>query len=322
MRIPRFPSPHQQPAVTSSDDPAQPVTPASLNKPAPLFAGAITRDANPTLAARLGLLNQFVLQPTSAARVERLLPHLLTLDGNQAMLLGQEQAQTLSQAIDRAANLMLHPALNEIRQLLARVIATLEGFAEPFQQKVGWLNRLMGQQQPPVVLTQERYLLTRSALNRLLEGLRPLALQLPHIRQQLKDLQHQTERTRLQFDELSAAILLHLEDYPEQQNGQASAAWQESREAKLSRRLMSLRALAESTSLQVQQIGLSIEQIDQLQERLNDVQQVIFPLWQQQCSALLSSGNQPDSLDALLNVQREFIQVLARSSVNPKTAQR
>lgn len=251
---------------------------------------------------------------------------LLELDSNQAMMIGQEHAHTLSQAIDRAANLMLHPSLNEIRQLLARVIATLEGFAEPFQQKVGWLNRLMGQQQAPVVLTQERYLLTRSALNRLIEGLRPLALQLPHVRQQLKDLQHQTERTQLQFDELSAAIMLHLEDHPEQPNaqssGQPSAAWQESREAKLSRRLMSLRALAESTQLQVKQIGLSIEQINQLQERLNDVQQVIFPLWQQQCSALLSSGNQADSLDALLNVQREFIQVLARSSTNPTTSQK
>jgi len=315
MSIPRFPSPHHLPTTTASADSVQPVV---QNKPAPLFAGAITRDANPLLAARIASLGQLALQPTSTARIERLLQQLVALDGNQAMLLGQEHAQTLSQAIDRAANLMLHPTLNEIRQLLARVIATLEGFAEPFQQKIGWLNRLMGQKQPPVVLTQERYLLTRSALNRLIEGLRPLALQLPHIRQQLKDLQHQTERTQLQFDELSAAILLHLEDHPEQ----PSPAWQESREAKLSRRLMSLRALAESTGLQVKQIGLFIEQIDQLQERLNDVQQVIFPLWQQQCSAMLSSGNQADSLDALLNVQREFIQVLARSAANPTTSSR
>ena len=319
MSIPRFPSPHHQPSTTASAESVQPVTPS---KPAPLFAGAITRDASPMLTARVAVLGQLELQPTSTARIERLMQQLLELDGNQAMQLGQEHAQTLSQVIDRAATLMLHPSLNEIRQLLARVIATLEGFAEPFQQKVGWLNRLMGQQQAPVVLTQERYLLTRSALNRLIEGLRPLALQLPHIRQQLKDLQHQTERTRLQFDETSAAIMLHLEDHPEQPNGQPSAAWQESREAKLSRRLMSLRALAESTGLQTQQISLSIEQIDQLQERLNDVQQVIFPLWQQQCSALLSSGNQADSLDALLNVQREFIQVLARSATNPKTSQR
>lgn len=318
MSIPRFPSPHRPQPSTPAETP---LSTAAL-KPAPLFAGAITRDANPMLAARLTALGQLALQPTSTARIEQLMQQLLDLTGNQAMLLGQEQAQTLSQAIDRAANLMLHPSLNEIRQLLARVIATLEGFAEPFQQKVGWLNRLMGQQQPPVVLTQERYLLTRSALNRLIEGLRPLALQLPHIRQQLKDLQHQTERTRLQFDELSAAILLHLEDHPEQQTEPPNAAWQESREAKLSRRLMSLRALAESTSLQTQQISLSIEQIDQLQERLNDVQQVIFPLWQQQCSALLSSGNQADSLDALLNVQREFIQVLARSSASPTKSQR
>lgn len=308
MSTPRFPSPHhQQPAAT----------PAAPTPPAPLFAGAITRSADPVLMARVDALGQLFLQPTSAARIERLMPQLLQLDGNQAMLLGQEHAHTLGQAIDRAANLMLHPSLAEIRQLLARVIATLEGFAEPFQQKVGWLNRLMGQKQPTVVLTQERYLLTRSALNRLIEGLRPLAAQLPRIRQQLKDLQHQTERTRLQFDELSAAILLHLEDHPEQ----PSPAWQENREAKLSRRLMSLRALAESTGLQVKQISLSIEQINQLQERLNDVQQVIFPLWQQQCSALLSSGNQADSLDALLTVQREFIQVLARNTTNPTTSQ-
>lgn len=315
MSIPRFPSPHHQPSTTASAESVQPVAP---NKPAPLFAGAITREANPILAARVAALGQLALQPTSTARIERLMQHLLELDSNQAMMIGQEHAHTLSQAIDRAATLMLHPSLNEIRQLLARVIATLEGFAEPFQQKVGWLNRLMGQQQAPVVLTQERYLLTRAALNRLLEGLRPLAQQLPYVRQQLKDLQHQTERTQLQFDELSAAIMLHLEDHPEQ----PSAAWQESREAKLSRRLMSLRALAESTQLQVKQIGLSIEQINQLQERLNDVQQVIFPLWQQQCSALLSSGNQADSLDALLSVQREFIQVLARSSTNPTTSQK
>lgn len=308
MSIPRFPSPHHEPPAA---------TPATASQPAPLFAGAITRSADPNLMARVNALGQLALQPTSAARIERLMQQLLQLDANQAMLLGQEHAQILSQAIDRAANLMLHPSLAEIRQLLARVIATLEGFAEPFQQKVGWLNRLMGQQQTPVVLTQERYLLTRSALNRLIEGLRPLAKQLPHLRQQLQDLQHQTERTRLQFDELSAAILLHLEDHPEQ----PSPAWQESREAKLSRRLMSLRALSESTGLQVKQIGLSVEQINQLQERLNDVQQVIFPLWQQQCSAMLSSGNQADSLDALLNVQREFIQVLARSATNPTTAQ-
>lgn len=308
MSIPRFPSPHHQPPA---------VTPAAPNQPTPLFAGAITRSADPRLMARVEALGQLTLQPTSAARIERLMQQFLQLDANQAMLLGQEQAQILSQAIDRAANLMLHPNLEEIRQLLARVIATLESFAEPFQQKIGWLNRLMGQKQPTVVLTQERYLLTRSALNRLIEGLRPLAKQLPHIRHQLQDLQHQTERTQLQFDELSAAILLHLEDHPEQ----PSPAWQESREAKLSRRLMSLRALSESTGLQVKQIGLSVEHINQLQERLNNVQQVIFPLWQQQCSAMLSSGNQADSLDALLNVQREFIQVLARSATNSTTSQ-
>lgn len=314
MTTPRFPSPHhQQPANASAE--ASP--PASTAKPAPLFAGAITRHADPVITQRVAALGQLSLQPTSTARIERLMQQLQQLDSNQAMMIGQEHAQLLSQTIDRAANLMLHPTLNEIRQLLARVIATLEGFAAPFQQKVGWLNRLMGQKQPPVVLTQERYLLTRSALNRLIEGLRPLAAQLPHIRQQLKELQHQTERTQLQFDELSAAIMLHLEDYPEQ----PSPAWQESREAKLSRRLISLRALAESTSLQVKQIGLSVEQIDQLQERLNDVQQVIFPLWQQQCSAMLSSGNQAESLDALLNVQREFIQVLARSRANSTTSQ-
>jgi len=314
MTTPRFPSPHQPPAAATPSPPA----PAAPSQPAPLFAGAITRSADPAMLARLAALGQLALQPTSATRIERLLQQMQQLDGNQAMLLGQEHAQILSQAIDRAANLMLHPSLAEIRQLIARVIATLEGFAEPFQQKVGWLNRLMGQQQPTAVLTQDRYLLTRSALNRLIEGLRPLAKQLPHIRQQLQDLQHQTERTRLQFDELSAAILLHLEDHPEQ----PSPAWQESREAKLSRRLMSLRALSESTGLQVKQIGLSVEQINQLQERLNDVQQVIFPLWQQQCSAMLSGGNQADSLDALLNVQREFIQVLARSATKPTTAQR
>lgn len=315
MSIPRFASPHQpQPAKTPTD----PDQPTQTAHPAPLFAGAITRDTDSALMARVAALTQLSLQPTSTARIERLMQELLALDSNQAMLLGQDYGQVLSQAIDRAANLMLHPSLNEIRQLIARVIATLEGFAEPFQQKIGWLNRLMGQKQLPIVLTQERYLLTRSALNRLIEGLRPLAAQLPYIRQQLKDLQQQTERTRLQFDELSAAILLHLENHPEQQ---PSPAWQESREAKLSRRLMSLRALAESTSLQAKQISLSIEQINQLQERLNDVQQVIFPLWQQQCSAMLSSGNQADSIEALLNVQREFIQVLSRSAAKPTTSQ-
>ncbi|MEC7121327.1 MAG: hypothetical protein VXW65_15685 [Pseudomonadota bacterium] len=308
MSIKRFPSPHQ--ANQASAEPA-------VAQPAPLFAGAVTRTANPQITARVQALTHLNLQPNSAARIERLMQQLLELNSTQALAIGQEQAQILSQAIDQAANLMLHPTLIEIRQLLARIIATLEGFAAPFQQKVGWLNRLMGQQQPNATLTQERYLLTRAALNRLLDGLKPLAQQLPRLRQQLTELQQRTERTLLQFDELSAAVLLHLEDHPVQH----SPAWEESREAKLSRRLASLRALAESTGLQVKQIGLSIEQLYQLQERLNNVQQVIFPLWQQQCSAMLANqGNSADGLDALLNVQQQFIQVLARSANNtPKS---
>lgn len=274
----------------------------------PLFAGAVTHQTDPALVARLALITGLELQPTSTARIAVLLSQLPELTPMAALNVGQDSALALNRMIDDASHIMLHPSLGQLKTFLQRIMQTLEVFAAPYQRKAGWLNRMLGQDAPPP-LTQEHYLQTKASLSRLLEGIRPLAQQLPKLMQRLQDLQMLSQRMRLQFDELIAAILLHLEDHPEQ----PSQAWEESREAKLSRRLVTLRTLADSSVLQSRQLGVSIEQLHQLQERLNEIEQVIFPLWQQQCLAMLSQQDQRQGLAALMDVQQQFIQSIARS---------
>lgn len=274
----------------------------------PLFAGAVTHQTDPHLSARLAGLTGLVLQPTSPARIASLLNQLPQLTPAQALNWGQDSALALNRMIDDASHIMLHPSLGQLKTFLQRIMQTLEVFAAPYQRKAGWLNRMLGQDSIPQ-LTQEHYLQTKASLARLLEGLRPLARQLSSLMQRLQDLQLHSQRMRLQFDEQIAAVVLHLEDHPEQ----PSQTWEESREAKLSRRLMTLRTLAESSVLQTRQLGVSIEQLHQLQERLNEIEQVIFPLWQQQCLALLSQQDQRQGVAALMDVQQQFIQSIARS---------
>jgi hypothetical protein len=64
----------------------------------------------------------------------------------------------------------------------------------------------------------------------------------------------------------------------------------------------------------VRQLEVSIEQLHQLQERLNDVQQVIYPLWQQQCMAVLSGQQQQHALDGFMQVQQQFMDSLSQSA--------
>ncbi|MEY2862541.1 MAG: hypothetical protein RLY58_248 [Pseudomonadota bacterium] len=277
--------------------------------PAPLFTGAVTHQVDPVLAARLDAVGGLSLLPTSPARIALLLTQLPNMDASAALQLGQAPAELLNRLIDDASHLMLHPTLQEIRQLLDRILATLAAFSAPYQRKTGWLNRLLGQD-APAVLTQEQYLNTRIALTRLLEGLRPHLARLPTLRQRLVDLKDASGRTRHQFDEIIAAILIHLEDHPDT----ASNAMTESISARLSRRLVTLRTLADSSSLQVRQLEVSIEQLHQLQERLNDVQQVIYPLWQQQCMAVLSGQQQQHALDGFMQVQQQFMDSLSQSA--------
>ncbi len=274
----------------------------------PLFGGAVTHQVDAQLAARLAGVEGLTLQTTSTARIAVLLAQLPQLTPAEALNIGQESALALNRMIDDASHLLLHPSLGQLKTLLQRIMQTLEVFAAPYQRKAGWLNRMLGQDAPPS-LTQEHYLQTKASLSRLLEGIRPLAQQLPKLMQRLQDLQMLSQRVRLQFDEQIAAIILHLEDHPEQ----PSQTWEESREAKLSRRLATLRTLAESSVLQTRQLGVSIEQLHQLQERLNEMEQVIFPLWQQQCLVMLSQHDQRQGLTALMDVQQQFIQSITRS---------
>lgn len=277
--------------------------------PAPLFAGAVTHQADPVLAARLLALGELSLQPTSPARVALLLTQLPQMDAAAAMQLGQAPAELLNRLIDDASHVMLHPTLQEIRQLLDRILATLAAFSAPYQRQTGWMNRLFGGASS-TNLTQEHYLHTRIALTRLLEGLRPHLARLPALRDRLIDLKEASARTRPQFDEVIAAILIYLDDHPDH----AIQGMSESISARLSRRLGTLRTLADSSVLQVRQIDVSIEQLHQLQERLNDVQQVIYPLWQQQCMALLSGQQQHQALDGLMQVQQQFMDSLSQSA--------
>lgn len=294
---------HDQDAKPSASEHAS-AAPAAK----PLFGGAVTHQTDPQLAMRLDLIQGLSLQPTSAARIAALLPQLAQMTPTQALQIGQDSALTLNRMIDDASHILLHPSLGQLKTFLQRIMQTLEVFAAPYQRKAGWLNRMLGQDAPPP-LTQEHYLQTKASLSRLLEGIRPLAQQLPKLMQRLQELQLQSQRLRWQFDEQIAAIILHLEDHPEQ----PSQTWEESREAKLSRRLATLRTLAESSVLQTRQLGVSIEQLHQLQERLNEMEQVIFPLWQQQCLAMLSQQDQRQGLAALMDVQQQFIQSITRS---------
>lgn len=292
---------HDQDAKPSASEHAPPVA-------KPLFGGAVTHHTDPQLTARLSVMQGVQLQPTSAARIAALLAQLADMTPAQALQIGQDSALALNRMIDDASHILLHPSLGQLKTFLQRIMQTLDVFAAPYQRKAGWLNRMLGQDAPPP-LTQEHYLQTKASLSRLLEGIRPLAEQVPKLMQRLQELQLHSQRMRLQFDEQIAAIMLHLEDHPEQ----PSQTWEESREAKLSRRLAILRTLADSSVLQTRQLGVSIEQLHQLQERLNEIQQVIFPLWQQQCLAMLSQQDQRQGLAALMDVQQQFIQSIARS---------
>lgn len=267
---------------------------------------AAQQSAQQSWHSRVEQAYQSAVSTDVASQVQQAYQSLDSLSALQVLSVGQQNAQQLTAWIDQGTHISMSPALSQIRQLLERIVATLEQFAEAYRPKrAGWLNRLMGLEQA-VSIDQEHYWRTRTQLNRLFEGLQPLSEQLPALIGRIETLRQNTQTTQQQLMQWVIAIGLYVQDHPQGVDGLG----QENLSAKLSRRMISLQTLYESSQLHLRQLSVSQEQIHQLQERLNDIGQVIYPLWQQQCLALFSKQGPTVDFSDLMATQQQLIQQL------------